>query len=139
MNLSHVFLLTLSVIYTCHGNTECEDRRVDVLLEEMASLRRSVLALEDTVQRQRDLIDDLNQRHKQQEGPIEEIPIVKDTQTRLYENLEHRLEIIETRLKAEHAPFSGSNVTTNLNGNRVTPNKEKGIRRSKSICDIYTK
>lgn len=131
MNFSYMFFLPiLSAIYTCHGKTVCEDRRVDLLLEEMTSLRRSVLALEDTVRRQHDLIDDLIQRNIQQERWIEEIKTTKGTQT---EKLEHRLESVETKFKTEYAPFSGSNVTTYPHGSGIIPNRGRITRRSKAL------
>ncbi|XP_061188069.1 heavy metal-binding protein HIP-like [Saccostrea echinata] len=93
---------------------------MNLLLEELTSLRKTVFALENKVHHQSGLIDDLKERNTLQERRITELEAAQHRRDKVCEEMKIRLEKTESRLINHFSASSDPvNITTKSNGEDI--------------------
>ncbi|XP_061188068.1 uncharacterized protein LOC133196154 [Saccostrea echinata] len=127
-----VILLFLSTtcIFTCNAETAFEESKMNLLLEELTSLRKTVFALENKVHYQSGLIDDFKERNTLQERRITELETAQHRRDKVCEEMKIRLENTESRFNNHFSVSSDrTNITTKSNGEDIPERIMRSRRR----------
>ncbi|XP_062569627.1 uncharacterized protein LOC134231659 [Saccostrea cucullata] len=125
---SFLLFFATTCIFMCDAETGLEESKMNLILEELTSLRKTVFALENMVHHQSDLIDDLKERNIIQERRISELEAAQHRQDKVCDEMKIHLEKTESRLHSHFSVSSGpTNITTKSTGEDIP---EKRIIRS---------